>query len=120
MRALRKAVSGLREEESCATDGSSDVALRRAYPLIPERVDEDALDFDYESREPRDTPLDWNCHSRMLIHKLMRDAHQAGGNHYLIEILEEQRERVSAQLAFALALYEEWRSTRVGALPHGG
>jgi hypothetical protein len=114
LRALREAVSGLREEEGRATDGSSDAALRRAYPVIPERVDEDALDFDYDDRErePGDIPVDWNYYSRMLIHKLMRIAHEEGRDHYLVEMLEEQRERVSAQLAFALALYEEWHQGR--------
>lgn len=43
----------------------------------------------------------------MLIHKLMRIAHEAGRDQYLIEMLEAQRERVSAQLAFALVDYEE-------------
>ena len=74
-----------------ADDSSgADAALRRAYPLIPQRVDEDALDFDYDDRgaEPRETPPDWNYRSRMLIHKLMRDAHEAGHDHYLVEMLE--------------------------------
>jgi hypothetical protein len=90
LHALREAVSGLRKEERRATDGSSDAALRKAYPVIPERVDEDALDFDYDDRgqEPRETPVDWNYRSRMLIHKLMRDAHEAGHDHYLVEMLE--------------------------------
>jgi hypothetical protein len=37
----------------------------------------------------------------------MRFAHEAGSDHYLVEMLEEERERTSALLAFALADYEE-------------
>ncbi len=37
----------------------------------------------------------------------MRIAHEDGSAHYVVEALEEYRESVSAQLAFALADYEE-------------
>jgi hypothetical protein len=111
--ALREAVSGLRDQElRTYSGGSRDAALRRAYPLIPERVDEDAADYDYNEGVPGESPLDWNYDSRMLIHKLMRIAHEAGHDHYLVEMLEQQRERVSAQLSFALASYEEWKAKR--------
>ncbi len=76
--------------------------------MIPDhRVDEDALDFDYWDPGPWGSPVDRNFRSRMLIHKLMRVAHEAASDRYLVEMLEEERERVSAQLAFALADYEE-------------
>ncbi len=76
--------------------------------MIPERVAEDTLGFDYQDPERGDTPVDWNYASRMLIHKLMRLVHEAGSDHYLlVEMLEDERECVSAQLAFALADYEE-------------
>ncbi len=105
--ALRGAVEELLEAERRASDQGADSPLRRAYPPIPERVAEDTLDFDYGDPGPWGTPVDWNFRSRMLIHKLMRIAHEAGSDHYLLEMLEEERECVSAQLAFALADYDE-------------
>lgn len=112
LHALREAVSALREEESRATDGSSDAALRKAYPVIPERVDEDTLVFDYDGTDSEGTPIDWHYQDRMLLHKLMRLAHEERGPTWLIETLEEHRESISAQLAFALAHLEDWRSKR--------
>ena len=41
-------MSKLRAAEWRVSGRGADEALRRAYPLIPERVDEDTLDFDYE------------------------------------------------------------------------
>ncbi len=62
------AVWKLRAAERRASGRGADEALRRAYPLIPERVDEDTLDFDYEDRGRGENPVDWNYNSRMLIH----------------------------------------------------
>ncbi len=92
-----------------AIEAEREEVLKVAYPVIPERVDEDAADFDYDAPEPGANPVDWNYASRMLIHKLMRIAHVAGHDNYLLETLEKDRERVSAQLAFALTRHEERR-----------
>jgi hypothetical protein len=104
--ALREAVEGLRAAECWAygePGEEANAALLRAYPLIPERMDRDAADFDYHNPGGGETPVDWNYRERMLIHKLMRLAHQDGCVDYLVELLEEQREYVAAQEAFALA-----------------
>ena len=62
------AVSKRRAAERRASGRGADEALRRAYPLIPERVDEDTLDFDYEDPGRGESPVDWNYNSRMLIY----------------------------------------------------
>src|SRR4051794_24893736 len=84
MRALREAVSGLAEEERRAVSDGRDVDLRKAYPVIPERVDEDTLDFGYEDPESEGTPIDWHYQDRMLLHKLMRITYEQSGPTWLI------------------------------------
>jgi len=107
LRALREAVGELQEAESRASDKGADSPLRLAYPLNLEQMDEDTLGFDYDDPGFGESPVDWNFRSRMLTHKLMRIAHEAGSGRFLVETLEEEREHVSAQLAFALADYDE-------------
>ncbi len=84
------------------SDGQEDQALRRAYPATPERVDEDIRDHDY--RLPCESPLDEYYRSRSVLHGMMRRAHVEGFV-WLVELLEVERERVSAQAAFALEDY---------------
>jgi len=81
-------------------------AIRRAYPVIPERVEEDTQDFDYEDPNPRSGPVDWNSDLRHLVHKLMRLAFEQRAT-WLVESLELDRKHVTAQLSFALADCEE-------------
>ena len=81
-------------------------AIRRAYPVIRERVEEDTLDFDYEDPDRGFGPVDWHTDTRRLIHKLMRQAYEERAT-WLVEGLELDREHVTAQLSFALADYEE-------------
>ena len=47
----------------------------------------------------------------MLIHHLMRDAHQDGAPS-LVEVLEGERERTAAQAAYALVHLDRWTERR--------
>src|SRR3954468_9115390 len=55
-RALHDAISRLREAEVSASD--RDEALKRAYPVIPERVIGDTVDFDYRKTTRGGSPVD--------------------------------------------------------------
>jgi len=102
--ALRSAVSELQAAESLAS-GQTEV-LRRAYPVIPERVLSDTTAFDYHDPTPHESPPDWHHRTRFVLHKLMRLAYEEG-EHWLVEVLEEYREHEAAQLAAALVDYDE-------------
>lgn len=91
------------DAEIAAAD--DEAAIRRAYPVIPERVDEDTLDFDY-NLTGFEGPVEWNQRARHMLHRLMRQAYEAGAP-WVVETLELDREHVAAQLAFALADYDE-------------
>lgn len=86
---------GSREEEE---------ALLRAYPVIPERVDEEIYTFDYQNTRGVPTPEEDYRDARVLLHKMMRLAHEEGFV-WMVEMLEYEREYVSAQTAFALEDY---------------
>jgi len=105
---LRDAVSELRKVESRAS--GQEKVLRRAYPVIPERVLSDTVDFDYHDPRRHESPPDWHFRTRFVLNKLMRLAHEEG-EHWLVEVLEEFREHAAAQLAAALADYRD----RVGS-----
>ena len=109
--ALREAVAALQAEDFPASEHEL-AALRRAYPVIPARVIEDTPGFNYDNPLRESTPIDWHQHTRFVLHRLMRHAYE-GGEAWLVEVLEKHREHESAQLAFALADYEE----RVGNPP---
>jgi hypothetical protein len=109
LHALRAAISELSAGEAAAND-EEDAALLRAYPFRRDLVDEDFRDFDYEAPAQGGVPEDWCRHHRLLIHRLMRLAHE-GGATYIVETLEKDREHVSQQLAYVMADYEE----RVGS-----
>jgi len=77
-------------------------ALVRAYPLNPERVDSETSAHDYSS-PANDDPVDIFMAARMHVHRLMRLSWSVGED-WLLEILEEERQAASAQLAFALEI----------------
>jgi hypothetical protein len=109
LHALRAAISELSAGEAAAND-EEDAALLRAYPFRRDLVDEDFRDFDYEAPAQGGVPEGWCRHHRLLIHRLMRLAHE-GDATYIVETLEKDREHVSQQLAYVMADYEE----RVGS-----
>lgn len=79
-------------------------ALKRAYPVIPERVDAETTAYDYhvfDPAGPSGQPTGGFGDARRLLCKLMRIAYEDGSD-WLVEILEHEREGASAQLAFAL------------------
>jgi hypothetical protein len=91
-------------------DDVEEALLRRAYPVIPERVCYETVAFDYRldpenPHGPDDEPTYIYDHARGLLCKLMRLAYQAGAD-WAVEVLELERESASAQLAFALEDYE--------------
>jgi hypothetical protein len=96
-------------------DEAEEAALRRAYPVIPERVCYETAAFDYRfdpenPHGPSDQPTEVYQDARRLLCKQMRLAYGEGAD-WLVEILEYERERASAQLAFALEDYERKAGT---------
>ena len=79
-------------------------ALLQAYPLNPERVDKETSERDFRAPNPaNDDPVDVFFDARMHVLRLMRLSWSVG-EYWLLEILEEERQGASAQLAFALEL----------------
>ncbi len=79
-------------------------ALLLAYPFNPERVDSETNAHNYHSPLPaNDDPVDIFFDARMLVHRLMRLSWSVGQD-WILEVLEEERQAASAQLAFALEL----------------
>ncbi len=99
--------SGRREmTRRCSeAEKAQDAALVRAYPVakLEERVDPETIEHDYHNPNPNKDPVDIFFDARMYTLRLMRLSWSAGQN-WLLEVLEEEREGASAQLAFALAL----------------
>ena len=69
------------------------------------------LDYDYKGPEREESPVDLWYQGRMLVHRLMRVAHEDGGGHWAVEALEELRELHAAQMAFALAHLREYEES---------
>ena len=91
-------------------------ALKRAYPVISERVCTETVAFDYRygpgnEYGPGDTPTEVYQDARRLLCKEMRLAYEEGAD-WLVEVLEYEREAASAQLAFALEDYERKTGSR--------
>jgi hypothetical protein len=79
-------------------------ALRRDYPLIPERVDTETREHDYGvPNHANDDPVDMYFDSRIHVLRLMRLSWSVG-QYWLFEQLEKERQGASAQLAYALEL----------------
>lgn len=94
---------------------AEEAALRRAYPVIPERVCYETTAFDYHfdpenPHGPNDEPTAVYEDARRLLCKEMRLAYEEGAD-WLVEVLEHERESASAQLAFALEDYERKMGT---------
>lgn len=91
------------------SEHEGEAALRRAYPVIPERVDAETTAYDYrvfDPAGPSGQPTGAFDDARRLLCKQMRLAYEEGAD-WLVEILEYEREGASAQLAFALEDYEK-------------
>ena len=96
----------------CAeAEEEQDAALVRAYPVakLEERVDSETIEHDYHKPNPNKDPVDIFFDARMYTLRLMRLSWSTGQN-WMLEVLEEEREGASAQLAFALAL----RAQKIG------
>ena len=79
-------------------------ALRRAYPLNPERVDRETFGHDWHAPNySNDDPVDVYFDARMHVLRLMRLSWSVG-QYWLLEDLEKERQGASARLAFALEL----------------
>jgi hypothetical protein len=78
-------------------------ALLTAYPVIEERVDMETRSRDFRVPNINDDPVDVFMDARMHVLRLMRLSWSVGQD-WILEVLEEEREGASAQLAFALEL----------------
>src|SRR5215210_378984 len=103
--ALRETTSALTREEGRQTRLDAEEELMRAFPVIPGRVHPSTLDYDCKDPECEENPVDLWYQGRMLVHRLMRVAHEDGRGHWAVEVLEELREHHAAQMAFALAIF---------------
>lgn len=81
-----------------------DRLIRAAYPLLPERVDVETIGFDY-GRYDMEMPSDAYHDLRRILHRHMRLAYEEGVV-WLVEMLEYEREHVSAQASFAMEDYQ--------------
>ena len=103
---LRRGLGSLPEE---AKDGErADVALLEAFPLDRARVSSEILEY---VREPDVAaqfvpPHEAYLGYRLLLCRHMRLAFEEDA-HWLVEMLERERELVAAQAAYALALEGE-------------
>lgn len=106
LRVLRAGVAEL--NHLCLHFEQDEELLQRAYPYLEERVDSYTLEFDYDDPERSSVPVDAFREDRWAIHRLMRLSY-AEGMTYLVEDLEERRQYLAAQAAFALAHFERRR-----------
>ncbi len=86
----------------------ADEALVKAGPLVRENVDRGTLDYleNPDGWRSFGTPFDVYMEERMLTHRLMRLAFEAGAE-WLVEVLEREREKAASQAAYALVLDRE-------------
>lgn len=80
---------------------AQDDLVRRAYPVIPEQVDPETTEYDPFTPSEAFSPADVYMDARIHVHRLMRLSWSVG-QYWSLESLEEHRESVSAQLAWAL------------------
>ncbi len=106
LRVVRAGVSEL--NHLCLHFEQDDELLRRAYPYLAERVDSLTLEFDYSDPERSAHPFDTFYEDRWTIHQLMRVAYSKEMG-YLVEDLEDRRQYLAAQAAYALQHTERRR-----------
>lgn len=106
-RALETAASGF---ETSVEPERADAALLRAFPLDRDATCGETVayvnDPDANGRGRRESPSDAWRHDRMVICRHMRLAFEEDA-HWLVETLEEDREQIARQAAYALALERE-------------
>ena len=87
-----------------------------AFPLDRARADGGSIAYAEDPDEPRthEPPSEAFRNARMLLHRLMRLAFENGAD-WLVESLEEDRQEVAAQCAYAIALEAEARPGGGGA-----
>lgn len=69
--------------------------------MIEKHVDSETSEHDYYDTHGNPDPGDMYMDARMHTHRLMRLSWSVG-EYWILEILENEREGASAQLAFAL------------------
>ncbi len=95
--------------DGAGVEERSDARLLEAFPLDRSRTCTETLAYAEDPshyREPVDTPVDVQLSARVLVHRLMRLAFEADAT-WLVETLEQKRESVAEQAAYALALDRE-------------
>ena len=111
LEAARRMLERRRDEHE-----EDEAALRRAYPVIPEKVCAETVAFDYRfgpgnEYGPGEQPTEVYQDARRLLCNQMRVAYEEGAD-WLVEVLEYEREAAAAQLAFALVDYERKTGSR--------
>jgi hypothetical protein len=99
------------------TETETEEALLRAFPLIPERMDNDTQRAE-EDLAYGTSYSTWR-ETRRVIHMLMRFAYQEGED-WLVEVLEHHREQNSAQAAFALVELRRYEAQAASGNAGGG
>jgi hypothetical protein len=90
-------------EEDLFSPKSTDDLLLAAFPFKREKVWAETVAAIIDPPRGEDPPYDWLHYHRYELHQLMRHAHRLGLT-FVVERLEEEREDVSAQLAYVVAL----------------
>jgi hypothetical protein len=106
--ALRHGFESLPSEAGDADDyGRTDAALLEAFPLDRDRTNRDSIEYARDrsarARGLHESPFDAYMGARLLLCRHMRLAFEESA-HWLVEMLEAEREAVAAQAAYALAL----------------
>ncbi len=79
-------------------------AVKEAFPYLEERVDEETLEWDYDTH--RETPPDWWLEDYWKLCTFMYEAWRTQ-RYFVCKELEPIRERVAAQYAFAEKVFKE-------------
>ena len=82
-----------------------ETSVLAVFPVDRVRACRETLDV-VEGLEGREAPYDAFAGDRLFVHRLMRLAYEDEAS-WMVEALEPHREKVAAQVAYALALERE-------------
>jgi len=102
VRAIRNWKMALRDEDRFGPEGTDDL-LVAAFPFRKDKVWAETVAGIIDPPRGEDPPYDWLHYHRYELHQLMRHAYRLGLT-FVVERIEEEREAISSQLAYEIAL----------------